>query len=122
MSEATEALRPTWHAGMYGAPQDMYGASVVLPLVAKLKAATTLQVVTTVAELDALPVGSVVRNAPEDTERVENDDGSWSQGAVAELRPDITGHSAWFLVGSNLGFRSHQADLLPATILYAPEN
>jgi hypothetical protein len=40
MSETTEALRPTWHAGMYGAPQDMYGASVVLPLVAKLKQIT----------------------------------------------------------------------------------
>jgi len=66
-------------------------------------------------------MGSVVRLAPEDTGRVENDDGSWSQGAVAELRPDITGRKAWFFVGSNLGFRSHQADLLPATVLYTPE-
>ena len=33
-------LRPTWPRGMYGAPQDMYGVSIVLPLVAKLERVT----------------------------------------------------------------------------------
>ena len=78
------------------------------------------RVVTTVAELDALPVGAVVRQDPEDGERVEHDDGSWGQGAVAEMRLDLTGRKAWFIVGSSIGFRSHQADILPATVLFAP--
>ena len=78
------------------------------------------RVVTTVAELDALPVGAVVRQDPEDAERVEHDDGSWGQGAVAEMRLDLTGRKAWFIVGSSIGFRSHQADILPATVLFAP--
>jgi hypothetical protein len=81
---------------------------------------TLPRTVATIEELDALPEGSVVRMKPEDAERVELPDGSWEQGAVAEFRPDRTGRKAWFFVGRSLGFYSHQADLLPATVLYAP--
>jgi len=89
--------------------------------VAEALASQPVQVeVTTVEELEALPVGSVVRLAPEDSLRVDLTDGSWEQGAVAEKRPDLAGVPAWFLVGKSLGYRSHQADLLPATVLYQP--
>ena len=80
-----------------------------------------MKTVNTAAELDALPVGSVVRKAPQDSQRLDAMDGSWEQGAVAEKREDQSGRAAWFLVGSELGWRSHQADLLPARVLYEPE-
>lgn len=72
--------------------------------------------VVTLAELDALPIGSVVRHWME--ERIEYEDGTWEQGAVAEKREDASGLPAWFFVGRTLGYRSHQADLLPARVLY----
>lgn len=80
-----------------------------------------VETVSTVEELDALPVGTVVRKAPEDSTRIDYEDGSWQQGAIAELRPDRGGRPAWFIVGLALGYRSHQADLLPASVLFRPD-
>ncbi len=40
-------IEPTWHRGMYGCPQDMYGASVVLPLVSELEQVRRLHEVAT---------------------------------------------------------------------------
>ena len=80
----------------------------------------TPRVVTEVAELEALEVGTVIRQSPDDVERVEPDDGTWEQGAVAELRRDASGRPAWFLVGHELGWRSHQVGILPATVLFTP--
>ena len=36
--EDVVSIEPTWYKGMYGCRQDMYGASVVVPLIAKLEA------------------------------------------------------------------------------------
>lgn len=74
----------------------------------------------TVDQLNALPIGSIVRKAPEETERTNHPDGPWSQGAVAELRLDAAGRPAWFFVGSSLGWKTHQAGLVPATLLFVP--
>lgn len=78
----------------------------------------TGRTVHTVDELEALPVGSIVRH--ESDHRAEYGDGSWDQGAVAEKRLDASEQPAWFFVGKSLGFRSHQADILPADVLYRP--
>lgn len=72
--------------------------------------------ITTLEALDALPVGSVVRH--EGDEIIEHPDGSWERGGIAEKREDASGQAAWFFVGRELGYRSHQADLLPALLVY----
>jgi hypothetical protein len=72
----------------------------------------------TVGDLEALPVGSVVRCVHE--EIITHADGSWERGAIAEKRLDASGQPSWFMVGKTLGYRSHQADLLPASLLYRP--
>lgn len=76
----------------------------------------TAATIDTLEALDALPVGSIVRHEGET--RVEYWDGSWEQGGVAEKRRDASGQAAWFFVGRSLGYYSHQADLLPALLLY----
>lgn len=40
-------IEPTWHRGMYGCPQDMYGASVVLPMISELEHVRRLHEVAT---------------------------------------------------------------------------
>lgn len=70
----------------------------------------------TLEELDALPVGTIVRHHSD--ERTWYRDGSWEQGAVAEKRIDASDIETWFFVGRSLGYRSHQADLLPALVVY----
>lgn len=75
----------------------------------------TAATIDTLEELDALPVGSVVRH---DGAVVVHNDGSWERGGIAEKREDASGQAAWFFVGRELGYRSHQADLLPALVLY----
>lgn len=77
-----------------------------------LKVAT----VETDEQLDALPLGSVVRT--DGDEVTTYDDGSWEKGGIAEKRLDIGGVEAWFFVGKSLGYRSHQANLTPGIVLY----
>ena len=72
--------------------------------------------ITTLEELDALPVGSIVRHHSDETRVML--DGSWEKGAVAEKRIASGGGEAWFFVGRGLGYKSHQADLLPALLVY----
>lgn len=71
--------------------------------------------ITTLEELEALPLGSIVRH---DGHLVVYEDGSWERGGIAEKREDASGQTAWFFVGRELGYRSHQADLLPALLVY----
>lgn len=54
-------LMPTWHRGMYGCPQDMYGASVVLPLIAALEAECD-RLAAVIEDLRVMLAGHILHN------------------------------------------------------------